>query len=194
MNEHLEFVFKNLLPKLEKAGIDYFVYGGVSIAAYVGKFIRNNKDVDTFVRDTDFDKAKSILKSLCKPNEKYKFKCYCPEKGNEKHKIDIKYDNIRYDNEKIFSVVAAYQKNNIIEFKYSSKHGGNEEYSKQILERTERNISGYRFFTPPDRFIKEIFINHIKARPGKKKRESFQKDAIAILSSEERAGLDWDID
>ena len=35
MNEHLEVVFKNLLPELEKTGIDYFVYGGVSIAAYV---------------------------------------------------------------------------------------------------------------------------------------------------------------
>jgi len=185
MNEHLEVVFNNLLPELERAGIDCFVYGGVSIAAYKGRFIRKNKDVDTFVRDTDFDKSKSKLKSFCKLNEKYKFKCYCPEKGNDKHKIDISYDN-----KKIFSVVAAYQENDLVVFRYSN---GNEKYSKQILEKVERNISGYKYFTPPNRFIKEIFINHIKARPDKRKRKNFQKDAKAILNSEEIGKLNWNI-
>jgi len=34
MNQHLEPVFKVLLPALEKSRVDYWVYGGVSIVAH----------------------------------------------------------------------------------------------------------------------------------------------------------------
>jgi hypothetical protein len=184
MNEHLKPVFQVLLPELEKAEIDYWVFGGISIAAYCGKFIRDNEDVDIFLRDADFKKAESILDSLCK---KWNFELiYHPPKSNEKPKIDIKIGK-----HERFSVVPAYQGNNIVVLKYSD---GNEEYSNQILKKVERNISGYRFFTPQDIFIKEMFINHIKTRPDKKKRGKIKNDAKAILSPEELSSLDWHLD
>jgi hypothetical protein len=63
MNKHLQPVFNILLPELKKYGIDYWVYGGVSIAAYAGRFIRRNKDVDVFVKNIDFERAKLILEN-----------------------------------------------------------------------------------------------------------------------------------
>lgn len=185
MNKHLKPVFYVLLPGLEKAKIDYWVYGGVSVAAYAGEFIRENKDVDIFVREEDFKKAVSILQKICNENN-FKPKYCQPKEKNEKPKLDIKIDN-----EKRFSIIPVFLKNGSVEFKYPK---GNEKYSDKILERVERNISGYRFFTPRNEYIKEIFINHITSRPDKKKRKNFQKDAKAILNSDELAELDWPID
>lgn len=65
MNDHLEPVFKILLPALEDAGIDYWIYGGIGIADITGGFIRNNRDVDIFVRETDYSQAKIILEGIC---------------------------------------------------------------------------------------------------------------------------------
>ena len=50
MNSELKPVFNKLLPQLVQAKIDYWVFGGVSVAAYTGSFIRDNKDVDIFVK------------------------------------------------------------------------------------------------------------------------------------------------
>ncbi len=188
MNEHLEPVFNILLPELKKAEIDYWVYGGVSIAACVGEFIRPNKDVDVFVRDMDFEKAKSVLDKICVKNN-FNLIYIQPKKEGEKPKINIKIDN----NERL-SIIPAYLNNDTIEFKYPKNMGGNEQYPTQILERIERNISGYKFFTPQDRFIKEIFIKHTNARQDKKTRKYFKIDARAILNSQELAGYGWNID
>jgi hypothetical protein len=43
MNEHLEPVFIVLLPGLEKAGIDYWVFAGVAIAGLQGEFFVKTK-------------------------------------------------------------------------------------------------------------------------------------------------------
>ena len=128
------------------------VYGGISIAACAGKFIRDNEDVDIFVRYVDFEKAKSILDSLCY-QKNFELK-YHPPKSNDKPKIDIKIDN-----EKRFSMVPVYQENNNIVFKYPKN---NEIYPNQNIEIAERTISGYRFFTSQDKFIKMMFIKHIE--------------------------------
>jgi len=175
MNEHLEPIFNLLLPKLEENKIDYWVYGGVSIAAFVGKFIRENKDVDVFVKETDFEKARLLLDSLCEQNN-----LMLKLKGNKRPKIEIKVNNIER-----FSLIPIYQKDNIVVFKYGNKYGGDQKYPNRILKRVKRNISGYRFFTPQNEFIKEIFINHMKARPDKKDRPEFKTDAEAILTPEE---------
>ena len=188
MNKHLEPVFHVLLPELEKAGIDYWVYGGISIAAYAGKFIRDNQDVDIFVRDVDFENAKSILDGLCNKNG-YELKFYPRKDNNDRSKLEIKIDNIE-----VFSMISTCQSNNIVELKYPVKYGGNEKYSDQILERVKRNISDHRFFTSRDKFIKEMFVNHIKARPDKKKRGKIKIDARAILSLEERSSLGFFVD
>jgi len=176
MNEHLEPVFKILLPALEEAGIDCWVYGGVGVAAFAGKFIRKNKDVDIFVKETDFGKTKLLLDNLCNKNN-YNLKSSI-SKETGRPKIE----------DKIFSVIPVYQKVNKVIFKYNKNKLdklGNQEYPDKILERVERNILNYRFFTPQNKFIKEMFINHIKARPDKNKRDNFKKDARAIFTSEE---------
>lgn len=189
MNEHLKPIFETLLPGLEEAEIDYWVFGGVSIAAYAKEFIRYNKDVDIFVRDNDFENAKSVLGDLCKKSN-FELTYHQPKESNERPKIEVKIDG-----RERFSMIPIYQNNNdATEFRYPDKYGGNEEYPKQILERVEVNISGCRFFTPQDAFIKDMFINHIRARPEKKKREEYQKDAKAILSPEELSALDWVIE
>jgi hypothetical protein len=182
MNKHLKPVFKILLPELEKVGIDYWVFGGVSIASYAQRFIRRNKDVDVFVRYTDFDRVKSVLEMSCHHNQ-FHLKYFPPKNSNSKPKIDVMING-----DEIMSVIPVYQKNNVIEFKYPK---GNEKYSVQILEKVRRKISDYECFTPPDEFIKEIFINHMKARPDKKKRKNFQIDAKEILNQDELTMLSW---
>lgn len=176
MNEHLKLVFEIILPKLEETQIDYWVYGGVSIAAYAGKFIRDNKDVDIFVRDTDFEKAKSILHDLCKQmNFIPKLNPPTP-KNRERPKLEIKID----DSNESFSMIPIYLKNNMVVFRYKD---GDQEYSNRILEKIERKISGYRFFTSKNEFIKDMFIKHIEARPDKKNGYETKTDAKAICYS-----------
>jgi len=180
MNEHLKIVFEVLLPGLEKAKINYWVYGGVGVAAYTGRFIRNNPDVDIFVRNSDFYNAKSVLDNLCKQNNlRLKFS---PEKNYARPKVEIN---------KKFSMIPIYQKDNTVLFRYKD---GDQKYPNQILERVERNISGFRFFTSPNKFIKDMFINHIKARPGKKTRGKIKKDAKAILNPKDFSALGWNIE
>lgn len=186
MNEHLKPVFEVVLPKLEEANIDYWVYGGISIAAYTGNFVRSdkNKDVDMFVGEGDFEKAKSILSDLCKRNN---FKLdSSSQKVGERPKVEV-----RVNGYEVLSMIPVYQKASVVVFKYSD---GDQEYPSQILEKIERNISGYRFFTPQDEFIKKMFINHIKVRPGKKQRKEYKEDAKAILNTGELNALDWIIE
>lgn len=167
MNERLKPVFNILLIGLEKAAIDYWVYGGISIAAYAGRFVRENGDIDIFVREDSFGKAADIIEEICRENS---FKFVLTK--SERPKIDV-YIN----NKQLFSMIPVYPKDDSIEFKYKKV---NEYYSDQILERAERVISGFRFFTPPDQFIREMFINHMKARPEKMKRPEFIKDAECV--------------
>jgi hypothetical protein len=164
------------LNGLEMAGVDYWVYGGISIAAYVGEFRRMNKDVDVFVKESDFKKAKSILYELCNQNNFNLIYCK-PSKTDDRPKI-----NIEIDCKERFSAIPVYLKKDVIEFRYCK---GNEEYSSHILSKVERNISGYRFITPPDSFIKEIFIKHLIARPDKKNRSNIKIDGKAIFTPEE---------
>lgn len=175
-NKKLRPVFEIILPRLEEAQIEYWVFGGVSIAAYARGFIRDNKDVDIFVKNTDFEKADLILHDLCSQiNLKY-----CFTISEERPKLEIKINGIER-----FSMVPIYQENDKVIFLYENRYGGNQEYPNQILKRVERDISGYRFFTPRDEFIKEMFINHIKVRPDKKNRSNIKTDAKAILTPEE---------
>jgi len=183
MNKHLEPVFRILLHGIEKTGFNYWVYGGVSVAAYAGKFFRSNKDVDIFVRDNEFERIRLILQKLCDQNN---FELIQEGEKSKRPKIEIKINGY-----KKFSMIPICQKDNIVVFLYEKRYGGDQEYPNQILERVERDIFGYRFFTPQDGFIKEMFINHIKARPDKKNRDNFKIDAKAILNSGDFAKLNW---
>src|SRR4030042_4392151 len=140
INEHLAPIFKFLLPRLENAGIDYWVYGGVAVAAYAGKFIRPNRDVDIFVRQEDFNKVKLVLEEFCSEQENVNFKeCNLLNRGNySRPKLEVKIDKVER-----LSVVPVYLKdeNSILVFGNGAKY-----FSVEILEKIERNIFGYRFF------------------------------------------------
>jgi len=174
-NKHLDSVFKILLPELEKEGIDYWVFGGVGVAAYIGKFIRENFDVDVFVKESDFKKAGAVLQQACKHNN-YKLDV-CEPLKNGRPKLNIIIDTER------MSVIPVYTKPGGVLFKFKK---GSKEYSSKILERVERNISGYKFFTPPNNYIKELFINCLISRPDKKNKPKIKDcDARVILTKEE---------
>lgn len=184
MNKPLKPVFEFLLPSLEEAKIDYWVFGGLSVAAYIGRFIRNNKDVDIFVKNIDFFKAKKLLDDLCRQND-FKVKSGS-QKNGERPKIEIEIDTIER-----FSMIPIYQEGDMVIFKYND---GDQKYPNDILKKVERNISGFNFITSQDKFIKEMFINHIEVRPDKKNREKIMIDARAILSFDERFRLGFPVD
>ena len=174
MNDHLEPIFKIILPSMKQAGINYWVFGGISISAYVGYFFRNNVDVDVFVLDEDFKNAMEILEKMCRKNN---FLYKRSGKKDERPKFEIKIDGVER-----FSVIPVYKSKNIIIFEYND---GNQRYSCDILKREENNLSGFKFYSPSKNFIKEMFLNHIKARPDKVTRKKIIMDAERILTKEE---------
>lgn len=180
MNKHLEPVFKILLLKLDEAGIDYWVYGGIAVAAFVGEFIRINKDVDIFVKETDYQNTKSVLENICVENDYSLINC-APLKMTQRPKIDIIINKIER-----LSIVPIYLKENIVEFRFWK---GIEEYPCDMLDRVERNVSGYRFFTPKDGYIKKLFINYLTSRKDKKYKDKLQIDAKAMLTNDEFSAI-----
>jgi hypothetical protein len=180
MNEHLQPVFEILLPELERRGIKYWVYGGVGIVAVARKFFRHNTDVDIFVEEPDFVETTSRLGDKCK------------EKGltsklieGRRPKFEVRAK--RTDKDDILSVVPVYRKDGPVEFIFGRRSAT---YPDEIIDRIWRNIGDYEFFTPPDKWIKELFKTYVRNRPGKKKCEKVQKDAQKILTLEERRELE----
>ena len=188
MNDHLKPAF-DILSELEKAGLDYWVYGGVGIAGCLGRFVRENKDIDVFVTNENFDRTTKCFEQEC---HRYGLlpKYEPPKKPGERPKVELIPASDRRD---LMSLIPVFIEENNVVFKYKQKRGGDETYPKQILERVERKITEYRFFTPADRFIKEIFKKHMTARPDKRTRPEFITDARTILSPEDLAELDWRI-
>jgi hypothetical protein len=164
-------VFKLILPALEAAKINYWAYGGVSIAARNGNFFRQNQDVDVFVKENDFNNAKQSIKNVCNLNDLDFVLC---KSNKNRPKVEVKKND-----KEIFSVIPVYMQNNHVLFRYND---GDQEYDRGILQRVERRLSDYEVITPPNISIKELFINHIKARPDKVKKQNFQKDGQNILS------------
>ncbi len=176
MNSHLEPVFKILLPSLEDAGLDYWVYGGVGIAVVAGKFIRNNRDVDIFVKEKDYGQAMIILDGVCNNQDNF---CAIPRntlnKGNYlRPKLDIKINK-----KEIFSMVPIFLKSATATLVFGN---GPQAFSLDILKIVKRSLSGYTFFTPTDQSIKEIFIKSLDSKRNNKK---VLKDAFAILTCSE---------
>ena len=179
MNKHFESVFEILLLGFEKTGIDYWVYGGIAVAAYAGELIRENPDVDIFVKEEDFNKIKSLLKEICIDQENTELKeCNLLNRGSfSRPKLEVKIDG-----RERLSVVPVYLRddNAILVF-----GDGTKDFSKGILGKTERDVSGYRFFTPPNKYIKKIFLHCFRHKRNWKSRGDVRKDAEVILSPEE---------
>lgn len=175
-NTHLKPVFEKLLPGLSEEGIDYWVFGGVGISAYAEKFIRNNKDIDVFVKETDFPKATAVLKNICSLNN-FELITHIPSDGG-RPKNDIKING-----KELLSVMPVYLVGDIVEFRFGKVV---DKYPIQILDKVKRNIDGNEFYTTRDEYIKQIFLNHLMARPDKLKRQSVKIDIEAVFTPEER--------
>jgi hypothetical protein len=186
MNEDLKPAFQIILPMLEEAGIECSVYGGVSIAGHAGFFFRENDDVDAFVSDDSFEKAKAILEEVSKSHGLL-FDPHEAQVETEKPKVNVHTSR----GEELFSIIPVYLDEDSVVFKYKA---GAEKYLPGILERVARHISGYRFFTPRSEFIKEIFLNHMNARSSKMKKKKYQLDAKHILTSDELRERGWVLD
>ena len=99
-----------------------------------------------------------------------------PPLSNGRRKVEVKIDKER------LSMVPAYMKGHRVELKFNR---GSKDYPIDILERVERNISGYKFFSPTNEYIKELFVNYITTSGKKDKDKIKNYDAKNILSSEE---------
>jgi hypothetical protein len=172
MNKNLEPVFKILLPSLVSAGIDYWAHGGISVAGCAGKFIRENRDIDIFVKEADFPKAKYVLESICNQNN---YRLVYWDTG--RLKLDVKIKKIER-----LSVIPIFLQNGKAVLKFWKT---SEEYPVDVLTKVERNISGFRFLTPPDKYIKQLLKSYLKTRPDKRYKPKLKLDAEAILSRSE---------
>lgn len=172
-NEKLEPVFRLVLPELEKAGREYWVFG---------EFHRVNKDVDIFVKEPDFQSARLVLESVCQSHG-LKYGATTDDK-TKREKFEIFHNNSKKD---VFSMIPVYQEDGQVIFRYPNGFGGNQSFPIDIFERKERSILGYRFFTPKDEYVKRLFIEHMKTRPREKlmMRPEYREDAKLLLGPAE---------
>jgi len=183
MNRHLEIIFIKFLPEVSKAGIPYWVYGGIAIAAIAGKFLRKNDDVDVFVLNDDFSRTQVILKKICRLNKDCIFGI-----SNENNKLKLKVYIPHIQKKEVLSIMPVYKTNTMIEFRFLD---GFERFDEDILERVERKINNYKFFTPTDSSIRKLFCYYLTVlkRNGKIKRDNLRKkykiDAKEILTPKE---------
>jgi hypothetical protein len=178
MNKHLEPIFNMILSELTENSINYWVYGGIAVAALAGKFIRKNKDVDIFINEIDMDFVRSILESRCYDQNLFWNECHLLKRdGYSRPKLEV-----REGRNELLSIIPVYLNNGqpILVFGNGAKT-----YSPKLLIRKERNLSKYKFFTPPDEYIKEIFINCFRYKRGWKERSEIRKDAQVVLSAED---------
>ncbi|MBI2607598.1 MAG: hypothetical protein HYW51_02115 [Candidatus Doudnabacteria bacterium] len=173
MNKHLEPIFRKVLPALDEADIDYWVYGGVAIAGIEGDFYRYNEDVDIFIFDNDYQRTLEVIENLNYNWSKVKHaKLLNGIRPKEEYFV-------KDQKEDIFSVIPVYKINdNKIKFVYSK-----DLVPVNPLTREKRIIGSYTFFTPGSEFIKEQFIHKIKGKIFKQAElsENEEKDAEVLF-------------
>jgi hypothetical protein len=182
-NPHLAVVFDDILPAIKKAGFRYWVYGGVGVAAVVGKFIRENDDVDIYVLDLDFQSIKAALDTLCRSRVSWGIKEHSPLRRTGRPKFDIVINGTE-----LLSVVPVYKTEEAVEFRVNK---ADLLPTDLALTQESKEIGGYRFFSPPKDIIKIILRSLITERPylliEDPKRRS---DAKAVFTQEEFSELE----
>ena len=178
MNEHLRLIFVSFLPALEKAEIDYWVYGGISVAAYVGRYIRENDDVDIFVKEPDFERTISTLELVCRANPGCGLKERKPLEcdGYKRRKIDLKVNGAER-----LSVIPLLPKDNDFVLVFN----GIKRYPKTAIYKVARNIEGYKFTTCSNELTKDLFVYCLPYRIRGKSKDKVKLDAKAVLTPQE---------
>lgn len=187
LNSHLAIVFEEILPALTEAGIKYWALGGVGVAGVVGKFIRENQDVDTYVLEDDFPKVEPILKKLCEKHggwdaDDWSLR-YSMLKNNGRPKFDIYIKHIER-----FSVFPVYPISGGVEFRVIDSV----KLSEQALVQELRTVDGFKFFSPPKEIIAQLlrslaerYIKHYNKSKPIDENSKHIIDARAIFTREE---------
>ena len=165
-----------MLPALEKAGIDYWVWGGIGIAGAKKVFREeiSNNDVDVIVKDSDWEKSKILLRQLA-------FELGLEYRESEKYSDSFKIELI-YKGKEIFSAVPVFAKDDHVDFRYGQK------FPLDFLEPELREVDRYKFPTLKDKYLKELFICYFEHNLNKKGSKYWQKhmiDAQGFLSEEQ---------
>jgi hypothetical protein len=183
MNERLQPVFELIVPAIEQAGISYWIYGGVAIAGIKGEFIRQNRDVDLFVLDEDYESTRNIIQSIAE-NLGWRF-------------IDTNYKNrpkrewFEPDDDKdLLSLMPVFKLDARVRIIFQTSIN---DFPVSVLDRHKRRVGPWVFTTPDNTYLKELFLRNLKyiIKVGKfaskqELRDKYKKDATVILSDEER--------
>jgi hypothetical protein len=176
MNEHLKPIFQTILPALEKAGIDYWVWGGIGIAGVKGFFRKEipNNDVEVIVKDSDWEKTKEICQQVAST---LGFRYSLHQKYHDGFKIDL------YGGEKeLFSVVPAFITETDIDFRYGKR------FPLDFLDVRWREVEGYKFPSLKDEYLQKLLICYFERNLDKKDSKNWQKhmiDARGFLSEDQ---------
>jgi len=185
-NTHLFVIFEQVLPEFAKNGIKCWVYGGVGVAAVAGRFLRVNKDVDTYVLEKDFPKVELMLKKLCQINgswdgNEWRLE-YSVLRTNQRPKFELNIHRIGR-----FSVMPIYK----AEDGYEHRLPVSRFLPRTAIVEEKRNLEGFAFTTPSDEVIKKMIGDLVKFELGEHEAGKpfggmrWVFDARTILSQEE---------
>jgi hypothetical protein len=186
-NSHLTQIFSEVLPALTNANIKYWVFGGVGIAGIVGKFLRENQDVDVYVLEDDFSKTEKILRELVEKHGDWDADrwvlSYSMMKKTKRPKLELSIKGVER-----FSVVPVYKISDGIEFRVIDIL----KLSKDALVQEQKSVNGFQFYSPPKnvlldilRRLIEIYISHYKKPELPKENSKHMIDSRAVFSKEE---------
>ena len=182
-NQHLAVVFNEILPFLARAGIKYYVFWGVGVAGVIGKFIRENNDVDIYVLNEDFESVKKLLKNFVLFKKDLKLRTHKPLPVTRRPKFDI-YNIMR--GKELLSVVPAYKTEGGVEFRVKTAMV----LPEHSLDQEPKTVMDFEFFSPPKDTIKAILKSLFVERPKELLGGKRRYDAMAVFTKEEFGELE----
>ncbi|MEK6833620.1 MAG: hypothetical protein AABY32_06260 [Nanoarchaeota archaeon] len=152
MNQHLEPIFKILIPNIEKSGLSYWVYGGVAIAGVKGNFYRVNADIDIFVLEKDY---KKVINNITATSDRNLWIFKPAKLLNNRPKSELIIEN-----KERLSIVPIYERGNEIEFIFEN---GPKIFARKLLNPVIRYIGEYKFITPSEDLLKELLRCYLES-------------------------------
>lgn len=175
MNEHLDPIFKIVLPALERAGFGYWVFGGVAIAGINGGFVRTNPDADVFVLDNDYDQTIRVVSNLEKLLGWDSRDAHL-QRGRPKRDWFIEGTK-----EDVFSIVPCYPSGDRVRLVF-----GSDLVPISPLTSERRTIVNHSFITPGKDFMKELLWAKVNSGSLSKQRvKKLKVDGKVVLSDSE---------
>ncbi|TSA44810.1 hypothetical protein D4R52_03610 [bacterium] len=180
MNEHLKPVFEIILSALERAKIEYSVFGGIAVAGMRGYFYRPNKDVDVCVIEKDYLTARKILSDLAL-RENWRFaEDHDLAPGRPKYELFF-----RGQRDDFLSVIPVFKTPEGVVFKF---YKNEQIYEDDIWNRQKQTIGNFTFYRFKDNYVKQLCLVHVRHLGRKVFEPKYRKyldDLEGIISKEE---------